>query len=728
MKKQGMRLRWPENPHKKNKAWLLQTVVSMLACTVLLLTGSELIGFGGSATMIVMAAIGIYLCLMYGLLLRSGKSLWFFYGTLMVLLLLVLLFRERVLEGYRLFWNQMSDAKVLGTGWVLPEWELQLPSEKSGICLTVFNILLSGVLTLLVCFLTSFAPPVLAALLPGAALVGMSVFGAELSFGWLLAILATSVLILLSGGWGSRNALASVTMSWVVSGAVAVALILLVSLSGISNWSTQVGEQIQEAIHKHKFETEHTTLPEGDFRKYEEVEKGAEVALIVTMETPEDMYLRGFTGEVFEENQWKPLEKDLLVKNKNLLYWLNLNAFNPNAQFQAAAGELGLPTNTVTVQNMGACSLYRYVPFSLCGGEALEPENLNTEGVLSEGERVYTYSAVSGGSEAITQVLQHLQQSNEKMLLQYRKAESGYRHFVYNFYLQVPEDAKQLLAESWNDTAAAYGSIERLNYQQAQECALRFLSEIFPENGTPEETELPLDIAKGSSYQYATVAVLTLRRIAALDGDFRLRFMTSHPKDASDRLIEAMATEEKIVKHFHLPVQSGSNEILKQMNRKYTAEAYLEKIAKLRAAVPDVSITSDIIVGFPGETEEDFEGTLRMLEAARYDMIFSFIYSPRNGTPAAKMENQVPHDVSTARFERLLATQNKISDERNARFLGRKIRVLAEDVSKNDETMLTGRGDPVRPVHFAGSRNLIGQFVDVEITGVSTFCLEAKLI
>lgn len=222
-----------------------------------------------------------------------------------------------------------------------------------------------------------------------------------------------------------------------------------------------------------------------------------------------------------------------------------------------------------------------------------------------------------------------------------------------------------------------------------------------------------------------------LHRIAALDGDFRLRFMTSHPKDASDRLIEAMATEEKVVKHFHLPVQSGSNEILRRMNRKYTAEVYLEKIAKLRAAVPDVSITSDIIVGFPGETEEDFEGTLRMLEAARYDMIFSFIYSPRNGTPAAKMEDQVPHEVSTARFERLLAMQNKISDERNERFLGRRLRVLVEDVSKNDENMLTGRGDPVRPVHFAGGasgRELIGQFVDVEVTGVSTFCLEAKMI
>lgn len=219
-----------------------------------------------------------------------------------------------------------------------------------------------------------------------------------------------------------------------------------------------------------------------------------------------------------------------------------------------------------------------------------------------------------------------------------------------------------------------------------------------------------------------------LHRIAALDGDFRLRFMTSHPKDASERLIEAMATEEKVVKHFHLPVQSGSDRILHEMNRRYTSEAYLETLGKLRAAIPDVSITSDIIVGFPGETDEDFEDTLRMLEAARYDMIFSFIYSPRNGTPAARMPNAVPHEVSTARFERLLAVQNRISDERNARFLGRRLRVLAEDVSKNDPNMLTGRGDPVRPVHFSGGRDLIGSFVDVRVTGVSTFCLEAELL
>ena len=219
-----------------------------------------------------------------------------------------------------------------------------------------------------------------------------------------------------------------------------------------------------------------------------------------------------------------------------------------------------------------------------------------------------------------------------------------------------------------------------------------------------------------------------MHKICALDGDFRLRFMTSHPKDASDRLIEAMATEEKIVKHFHLPVQSGSDRILHEMNRKYTRDSYLEKIAKLKAAVPDVSITSDIIVGFPGETDEDFEDTLSMMAEVRYDMVFSFIYSPRSGTPAAKMENQIPREVSSARMERLLALGDGISRERNERFVGRTVRVLVEDVSKYDSTTLTGRGSPVRPIHFKGDRSLIGQFADVTITGNETFCLNGELV
>ena len=508
--KQGMRLRQSENPRKKDTFWLLQTLAALLATMVLLLTIGQLVGITGT-TLAVMAAVGAYLCIMYGLLLRIRKPHWFFYLALVILLILALVCRTQVLEGYRLFWSKMSDAKVRGTGWLLPEWELQLPEEKSRLCLTIFTVLLSGGLSLMVCFLTSWAPTVLAAILPGVALLGMSFFGTELSFVWILTILAASVLILMYSGWGSRNTLAPVVMSWITGGLVAVVLVVLVSLPMIGNWSNQIGEKTQEHIHQKKYETEYTTLPEGDFRTYEDAEKGAEVALIVTMENPEAMYLRGFTGSVFENNQWKPLEKDLLVKNKNLLYWLNLNAFNPNAQFHAASAQTELTTNTVTVQNMGACSLYRYVPFSLCAGESLAAENLNTEGVLSDGERVYTYSAVSGGSEAIFQVLQHLQQSNEKPVLQYRKAESAYRQFVNNFYLQVPEEVEKILAERWDKIASSYGNVRELNLLQAQECVLKFLSETFPEKGIPEDLELPLDVARGTSYQYATVTVMTLR-------------------------------------------------------------------------------------------------------------------------------------------------------------------------------------------------------------------------
>lgn len=219
-----------------------------------------------------------------------------------------------------------------------------------------------------------------------------------------------------------------------------------------------------------------------------------------------------------------------------------------------------------------------------------------------------------------------------------------------------------------------------------------------------------------------------MKDICALDGDFRVRFMTSHPKDASSELIDVMATEEKAVKHFHLPVQSGSDEILRRMNRRYTAEHYKGILDELKAKVPDVSITSDIIVGFPGETDEDFEATLDMIRYAEYDMIFSFIYSPRVGTPAAEMDDQVPADVASERFKRLIALQDSIAEERNRRFVGRRIRVLADEVSKTDSTMLTGRGDPVRPVHFKGDVSLVGQFVTVEITAATPYTLEGKLV
>ena len=216
--------------------------------------------------------------------------------------------------------------------------------------------------------------------------------------------------------------------------------------------------------------------------------------------------------------------------------------------------------------------------------------------------------------------------------------------------------------------------------------------------------------------------------VANLPGDFRLRFMTSHPKDASDELIRVMAKNEKIVRHFHLPLQSGSDGILSRMNRRYTAEKYYGIVEKLRSAMPDISLSSDIIVGFPGETDEDFEATMDMLRRVQYDAIFSFIYSPRKGTPAAEMENQVSHEVSTARFERMLALQNEISLARNQRFVGRTVRVLAEEISHGDATKVTGRGDSPRPIHFAADPGVIGQFVNVKITAADTFSLSAEQI
>ncbi len=218
-----------------------------------------------------------------------------------------------------------------------------------------------------------------------------------------------------------------------------------------------------------------------------------------------------------------------------------------------------------------------------------------------------------------------------------------------------------------------------------------------------------------------------MREICKIEGDFRLRFMTSHPKDASDELIAVMAEEEKVVPHFHLPVQSGSDKILNAMNRRYTAEKYMGIIERLKKSVPDVSITSDIIVGFPGETEEDFEATLKMMKDVRYDMVFSFIYSPRVGTPAAEMENQIPHEVSSERMNRLLRLQDEISLERNERFVGKVLRVLTEDVSKNNSLMMTGKADAPRPIHFEGDSSMIGEYKNILITSADKYSLRGEI-
>ena len=206
-----------------------------------------------------------------------------------------------------------------------------------------------------------------------------------------------------------------------------------------------------------------------------------------------------------------------------------------------------------------------------------------------------------------------------------------------------------------------------------------------------------------------------LQEVGKIEGLKRIRFMTSHPKDLSDELIEVMKNSRKICRHIHLPLQSGSSRILKLMNRRYDKEKYLELVRKIREAMPDISLTTDIIVGFPGETEEDFLETMDVVEKVRYDSAFTFIYSKRTGTPAAVMEDQVPEDVVKDRFDRLLKKVQEIGREMSSRDTGTVQEVLVEEQNSQDPHLVTGRLSNNLLVHFPGDVSLIGQLCKVEL-------------
>ncbi len=218
------------------------------------------------------------------------------------------------------------------------------------------------------------------------------------------------------------------------------------------------------------------------------------------------------------------------------------------------------------------------------------------------------------------------------------------------------------------------------------------------------------------------------RMINEVDGIERIRFMTSHPKDLSDRLIDIYRDCDKVCSFFHLPVQSGNDNILKRMNRRYTADDYMELVRKLREARPDISLTTDIIVGFPGETEEEFEDTLKLVEAVNFDSAFTFMYSKRKGTPAAEYDDQIPEEIKHDRFDRLVETVNRCAADRNARFVGQITPVLVEGVSKSDEGCVTGRNPQNKIVNFPGDASLTGTIVNVKISEAGTFSLVGKMV
>jgi len=216
--------------------------------------------------------------------------------------------------------------------------------------------------------------------------------------------------------------------------------------------------------------------------------------------------------------------------------------------------------------------------------------------------------------------------------------------------------------------------------------------------------------------------------LAEIEGLERIRFMTSHPKDLSDKLIEAFKNCDKLCKYIHLPVQSGSTKVLKEMNRKYSREHYLELVKKIKTAVPEITISTDIIVGFPGETEEEFEDTLKLAEEVGYDSAFTFLYSIREGTPAARREDQIPEETKHERFNRLVDLINSTSAKKNAAYVGRIEKVLVDGESRSKDSVYEGRTDGFKLVNFSGPIGLEGQIVSVRITDSNTFSLTGEMV
>lgn len=249
------------------------------------------------------------------------------------------------------------------------------------------------------------------------------------------------------------------------------------------------------------------------------------------------------------------------------------------------------------------------------------------------------------------------------------------------------------------------------------------------ENGTKEITLLGQNVnSYGKTLEGNIQFADLLLELNKVEGIERIRFMTSHPKDLSEPLIDAIASGDKLCEHIHLPFQAGSNNVLKTMNRGYTKESYLALVEKIKSKIPGVALTTDIIVGFPGESDEDFEDTLDLVRKVRFDSAFTFLYSIRKGTPAAEMKEQVDDKVKHERFNRLVDEVNKISAEINQGYIGKVVEVLVEDRSKTNTDKLMGRTRQNKLVNFDGDESLIGKIVNVKIIESKTFSLNGEVI
>ncbi len=236
-----------------------------------------------------------------------------------------------------------------------------------------------------------------------------------------------------------------------------------------------------------------------------------------------------------------------------------------------------------------------------------------------------------------------------------------------------------------------------------------------------KEKNIPFEEYQGVN-SFATL----LRAVNKIDGIERIRFISPHPKDFTDDVIEAIKDCEKVCKLIHLPLQAGSSKVLKEMNRKYTKEQYLSLVEKMKNKIPNVVFTTDIIVGFPGETEEDFEDTLDVVRKVKFEQVFMFIYSRRVGTPGDRMENQIPEEIKHKRFDRLKELVESQMEENNQKYIGTMQKVIVEGISKNNPAMLTGRTDSNKVVVFEGDKNLIGTMQELKIVSEHMWYLKAE--
>lgn len=467
-----------------------------LSAAALGLGAAELCGI---ETLWPLLSVALLLPLLHALLSRWGKEGWFYPGLFLVLLLL-LIFRRELIDGAKLCWNSLSLRYTAHSGRVLPL--LETADHGS----TFLFLLLAGILLAVGALGLATVLPLGLSLFPMLFTAALSLWlHARPSGAAVLLILAAALSCLLASDWKSEKNAAALTAAALLCALVGAIVLSFSALPGVDRAVKAKSDELHRDAHRRRYETVYTTLPEGDFRTYKSVTRQEVDALRVTVSEPESMYLRGFTATDFDGERWTGTDTELLAKNRDLLYWLRLNAFDPSAQFAAAAVESAVSTLQVRVENIGACSLYRYVPFGATdGGEA---EELSDCVLDRSGTRNYSFTALSSGSEAVTAVLESLQRSDSAAVLQYRKAESAYRSYVYSHYLHVSAEMEEMLSEGWDEAASLYG--ESLSQAEKQAGALRYLSRAFPEEGE-SELKLPLENA-GGSWQQATVTVLTLR-------------------------------------------------------------------------------------------------------------------------------------------------------------------------------------------------------------------------